>query len=107
MNVHVNQMAVEPAGVMRPPKASTRYQLALECFLYVYFVFSAFSHLWFDVPYLSSAIFANIALLVVVYDPVRLRWCLLPFLSVLSMLVIDLTGYAFDLLTLNDTFFGW
>lgn len=99
--VPVNQIMVPPADA-RAHKPSTRYQWMLEWLLYVYFVFSAFSHLWFYVPHLSSAIFANLALLVVVYDPARLRWCLLPFLSVLAMLVIDVTGYELDLQTLND-----
>lgn len=102
VNVHMREMAIEPTGVTRPHKTSSRYQWMLELSLYVYFLFSTFSHLWFYVPYLSSAIFANIALLVMMYDPARIRWCLLPFLSVLAMLVIDVTGYEFDLLTLND-----
>ncbi len=98
----MSAMAIELAGAAQVRKPSTRYQWLLELILYVYFIFSAFSHLWFYVPNLSSVIFANIALLVVVYDPIRIRWCFLPFLSVVSMLVIDMTGYALDLMTLND-----
>ncbi len=98
----MSEMAIELADAARTHKSSTRYQWLLELLLYVYLIFSAFSHLLFYVPNLSSVIFVNIALLVVVYDPIRIRWCLLPFLSVVSMFVIDVTGYELDLMTLND-----
>lgn len=105
-------MAIEPASALRTPSAlraarpvSTRYQWMLELFLYAYFVFSAFSHLWLHVPNLNGILFAHSALLVVVRDPTRLRWCLLPGFTVLSMLVIDVTGYELDLPIFKDYVF--
>ncbi|WP_179131364.1 O-antigen ligase family protein [Candidatus Entotheonella palauensis] len=104
-NVHVNPAAIGATGSRRTRPISTRYQWMLELLLYAYFLFSAFSHLWFYVPALSPVLFVNIALLVAVYDPMRLRWCLLPFLGVLSMLIIDVTGYELDVSTIKDYMF--
>lgn len=54
---------------------------------------------------MNGILFAHSALLVVVRDPTRLRWCLLPGFTVLSMLVIDVTGYELDLPIFKDYVF--